>query len=119
MDREKLLDSFVNSMPDPVVITGLDHRILFLNREAINLFEDGANLVGKSLFDCHREEKSKQVIESVLERLKNGEEEVQITTRQGTEPENRQHTFMRAIRDENGELIGYYERYMYWDKRID
>ncbi len=118
MDMEKLLENFANSIPDPVVITALDHTIRFVNRAAVELFKEDESLVGKSLFFCHNEE-SKQKIEAVLERLKNGEDEVQITSRQGENPENRQHTFMRAIRKADGALVGYYERYMYWGKRID
>ena len=119
MDREQLLDAFVNSMPDPVVITGLDHRIIYMNREAINLFEGGADLIGSSLFDCHKEEKSNQVIREVFERLQNGEEEVQITDRSGRREGYFQHTYMRAIRDSEGKLVAYYERYKYWPGRID
>ena len=118
MDMVKLLDSFVNSIPDPVVITGTDHTVLFVNRAAEKLFKEDESLVGRSVLDCHNQE-SRQKIEAVLERLKNGEDEVRITTRQGEDPENRQHTFMRAIRNDDGELTGYYERYMYWGKRID
>lgn len=118
MDRETLLDLFVNSMPDPVVISDTEHKILYLNREAENLFEGGAGLPGKSLFDCHNEESRKKLV-SILRRLENGEEEVQITERRGENTENIQHTFMRAIRDSEGNLVGYYERYQYWGKRID
>ncbi len=118
MDREKLLDAFVNSIPDPVAITDTDHTVLYFNRAALELFKGGEPPVGRSLFACHNRQ-SRRKIEAVLERLKNGEDEVRITTRQGEDPENRQHTFMRAIRNDDGELIGYYERYMYWGKRID
>lgn len=118
MDMEKLLSSFANSIPDPVVITGLDHTVLFVNRAGVELFKEDESLVGKSVFDCHNQD-SRQKMEAVLERLKSGEDEVQITTRQGEDPENRQYTFMRAIKNDDGELIAYYERYMYWGKRID
>ena len=119
MELEKLLDSFVNSMADPVVITGLDHKIIYMNQEAIDLFEGGAGLIGTSLFDCHKKEESNRVIREVLERLKNGETEVQITDRSGRREGHLQHTFMRAIRDRDGNLVAYYERYKYWPARID
>ncbi|MBW7997784.1 MAG: PAS domain-containing protein [Candidatus Glassbacteria bacterium] len=118
MGMEKLLEAFVCGIPDPVVITDTDHMVLYMNQAAIDLFEGGEALLGKSLFDCHKEE-SGRIMEEVLERLKAGEVEVQITERQGEDPENRQRTFMRAIRDRDGNLLGYYERYMYWPKRID
>ena len=119
MELEKLLDAFVNSMPDPVAITDLDHKIIYLNQEAIDLFEGGADLIGTSLFDCHKEEKSNQVIREVYERLKAGETEVQITDRSGRKEGHFQHTYMRAIRDRDGNLVAYYERYKYWPARID
>lgn len=110
MDRLYLLEAFLDSHPDPVVITGVDHVVLYMNLAAKEFFKDGSGLEGKSLFSCHNEE-SKRKMETVLARLAEGEEEIRITDKPG------QRTYMRAIRDSAGELIGYYERYTYFPER--
>lgn len=114
MDKEKLLIAFVNSIPDPVVIADTGHMIVHANRAADTIMGKNGPLEGRHLFDCHNEN-SKRILNEVLEKLKGGNEEVQITDRS----EGKQRTFMRAIRDSDGKLIGYYERYIYWPKRID
>jgi len=113
MRKESLLDSFVNSIPDPVVIADTSHKVIYLNKAAREHFENGDNLPGRSLMECHNED-SRRKMDEVLAILKKGDEvEVQITDKPG------QRTFMRAVKNSRGDLLGYYERYMYWPKRID
>ncbi len=108
MDRLSLLAAFFDSHPDPVVIAGTDHKVLLLNRAAKEFFKGGYELESTSLFDCHNE-KSRRIMDGILARLAAGEaEEVQITEKPG------QRTYMRAIRDGEGKLLGYYERYTYF-----
>ena len=114
MNKEKLLLALVESMPDPLVIADTNHVVLHANRAANKIMNEGKPLEGHSLDECHNEE-SKVRLKEVLQMLENGQEEVQITDKS----EGKQRTYMRAIRDENGKLLGYYERYMYWPKRID
>ena len=111
MDRLYLLESFFDSHPDPIVITGTDHTVLLMNRAAKEFFEGGRELEGKSLFSCHNEN-SARIMREILARLAAGEEEVRITDKPG------QRTYMRAIRDSAGKLVGYYERYTYFPERI-
>jgi PAS domain S-box-containing protein len=113
MEKENLLRAFVDSIPDPVVIADKGHKIIHVNRAARDLFEGGDRLSGRSLLECHNED-SKRKLAEVLEALDTGgKEEVQITEKPG------QRTFMRAVRDESGNLLGYYERYVYFPKRVD
>ena len=113
MSKESLLEAFANSIPDPVVIADTQHKVIFINKAAREHFENGDNLLGRSLMECHNAD-SKHKMEEVLAILSQGEEdEVQITDKPG------QRTFMRAVKNSRGNLLGYYERYMYWPKRID
>ena len=103
MNEQFYLD-LLNSMRYPVVVADLDHTIQFMNKAAIDQYKKGASLVGTNLLACHNQA-SQKVIEDVLERLKEGKNEELITDT----PKNR--IYMRAVRNDQGNLIGYYERY--------
>jgi hypothetical protein len=45
------------------------------------------------------------MILAIVKRFRSGEDEVFLTARRG------ERIFMRAVRDEAGALVGYYERY--------
>jgi hypothetical protein len=64
----------------------------------------GGELIGKSLFDCHNQT-SYRTIREVWVRMQDGLDEECISTKDG------KRTYMRAVRDEEGRLLGYYERY--------
>jgi DUF438 domain-containing protein len=102
--NEQFYLNLLNSMKYAVVVADLQHTIQFMNKAAIEQYKEGKALIGTSLLDCHSEESCK-VIESVLEKLKTGKQEVLISDT----PKNR--IYMRAVRNPEGELIGYYERY--------
>jgi DUF438 domain-containing protein len=75
-----------------------------MNRAARERYRGRPAEVGRSIFDCHNES-SNRVIRDVFEHLKAGEEEQLIT-----DDENHR-VYMRAVRDKDGNLIGYYERF--------
>jgi hypothetical protein len=95
-----ILDSF----KDPFVFVDLDHVIRYMNKAALRHYDEGAALIGCSIFDCHNEQSGKTIHE-VFDALHKGEEERLITD------DEKHRIFMRAVRDANGHLVGYYERY--------
>ena len=99
-----LLNAFLDSLKDPFLFVDTNHIIRYMNKTARNHFKDGANLLNRSLLDCHNEH-SRKIISENLEAFKNGEDERLI---HNTE---KKRLFMRAVRDADGQLIGYYERY--------
>ncbi len=104
MTRAKLLAAILDSIHDPVLFADTEHRIRYMNRAAVTHYEEGEALLGRSLFACHNEQ-SCQVIRETFESFLQGEDERLISD----EPE--QKIYMRVVRDEQGEVIGYYERY--------
>jgi PAS domain-containing protein len=95
----------LESLKDPVCFTDTDHVIRYLNQAAVAHYEQGAALLGTSLFDCHNDE-SNDMIRDIFSRMQAGECEEQLIT------DNEKHRiFMKAVRDDAGALIGYYERY--------
>jgi len=99
-----LLHAFMDSLKDPVLFVDTNHIIRYMNKTARNHFKDGTGLLNRSLLDCHNETSRRIIIEN-LEAFKNGEDERLI------HDSEKKRIFMRAVRDDNGQLLGYYERY--------
>jgi len=75
-----------------------------MNKAAIAYYDEGADLIGRSLLKCHNQQSQRTIIE-VLAALQDGEEERLIT-------DNEEHRiYMRAVRGADGRVLGYYERY--------
>jgi len=102
----KMLISLLDSIDEEIVLVNTDHKIVFMNRRALENYKDrgGESLIGKSIFDCHNE-KSKKTILEVYTRLKNGEKKVVLESNSNVK------TFIYAVRDKSNNLIGYFERF--------
>ena len=103
-NRLQLLECLMDSLKDPFVFADTRHVIRYMNRTAVDHYKGKPAEIGRSIFDCHNE-KSKQIILDVFESLQNGVDEKIITDNE------KYRIFMRAVRDQEGNLIGYYERY--------
>ena len=101
-----LLHALLDSLKDSVCFVDTTHTIRYMNAPSAELYKKfgGMKLLGTSLLDCHNEQQQEQIRE-VFAALQAGEEERLITD----DAEHR--IFMRAVRDRQGRLIGYTERY--------
>lgn len=112
MELSKFFKSIIDQDRNAVVICNLNHEIIYMNPTAIERYakHGGAELVGKSLLDCHNTQ-SCQMINRVLgwfgESKKNN-----IVYTYHNEKENKD-AYMVALRDDDGALIGYYEKHEY------
>lgn len=97
---ENILDCFKNE----IVFADTNHIIRYMNKVAINRYPEGSALIGTSLLDCHNE-KSVEMILDIFEKMKNGLDEELITDNE------KYRVYMRAVRNNKEELIGYYERF--------
>jgi len=96
--------ALLNSMKDPILVADTNHIVQYMNNATIKHYDEGKSLLQSNLLSCHNEESQKIMID-ILAEMQNGLEEKLIT-------DNEKHRiFMRAVRDENGKLIGYFERY--------
>lgn len=97
-----------------VVICNLSHEIIYMNPAAVARYakRGGAALVGRSLLGCHNAQSVEQ-IEKVTAWFAESKEHNIIYTYHN-EKENKD-VYMVALRDENGTLIGYYEKHEYRD----
>jgi len=98
------LESLLNSIKDPILVADANHIVQYINNAAIKHYEEGERLLGSDLLECHNEASQRMMIE-ILAQMQRGLEEKLITDNE------KYRIFMRAVRDEDGNLIGYFERY--------
>lgn len=99
-----LMAALLDSIKDPVLFAHTQHVIRYMNKAAIGHFDDGAALLGRSLLDCHNEDSRRKIIE-ISAAMEIGEDERLINE------DDKQRIYMRAVRDTDAKLLGYYERY--------
>jgi PAS domain-containing protein len=108
VDHTTLL-AILDSLPDPILVADTDHVTRYMNQAAIDFYEGGADLIGRSLLDCHNDQSQREMIE-ILAALHAGEQERLITLT------DEKRVYMRAVRDPEGKVLGYYERYEWLKK---
>lgn len=92
----------------PVVICNLQHSIIYMNKSARERYKKHGELVGKSIFDCHNAESNAKIREVVEWFAKSPDNNLVFTFHNDKENKD---VYMVALRGENGELIGYYEKH--------
>lgn len=107
----KLLKSVLEQDRAPIVICDLEHTIVYMNSVAIERYHK--DLTGRNLKKCHNE-KSNELIDRVVLWFRESADNNIIYTYHN-QKENKD-VYMVALRDENGELIGYYEKHEYRTK---
>ncbi len=96
--------ALLDSLKDRLLLADTDHIVRYMNKAAIAYYTGGEALLGTSLLDCHNEQ-SQQMMVEILAEMHQGLEERLIT-------DNAKHrVYMRAVRDAQGRVLGYYERY--------
>ena len=108
MNREEMFEAILDSIPYRIVFVDTEHIIRFLNKEARHHYYDVrgyGELVGKSIFECHSE-KSREMLIAAVEKLRNHGNEIYL----GVSVYN-ERKYINPVRNEKGELIGYFERF--------
>lgn len=105
MVSKMLLAAILDSLQDPILVADTGHVVRYLNKAAIEFYEGGESLIGSSLLDCHNE-RSQQMMIDILAAMQNEGLEEQLIT-----DDEEHRIFMRAVRDADGQVLGYYERY--------
>ena len=96
--------AILDSLKDPLLVADTEHVVRYMNKAAIAHYSEGASVLGTSLLDCHNAQSQAMMIE-ILAAMHQGETERLIT-------DNEEHRiFMRVVRDPEGRVLGYYERY--------
>ena len=113
MELSQFFKSVIDQDRAAVVICNLQHEIIYLNAAAVERYKKHGDLVGKSLLDCHSP-KSNEMIKRVVGWFAEDKAHNLIYTFRN-EKENKD-VYMVALRGEDGELIGYYEKHEYRDR---
>jgi PAS domain-containing protein len=106
MAADALLGHLLDSLKDPFVFCDTDHVIRYWNARGAAAYAKRGADIGYSILDCHNETSCAQIIE-IAERFSADPalDEVLITD------SKRHRVWMRAVRDTDGTLLGYYERF--------
>lgn len=112
MELSQYFKSIIDTDRCAVVICNLEHEIIYMNPTAISRYakRGGARLVGSNLLDCHNAASRERIIK-VVDWFKECREH-QIIYTSHNRKENKD-VYMVALRDEDGTLIGYYEKHEY------
>lgn len=113
------LNPFFKSILDQddtaIVICNLNHEIIYMNPKACEAQakRGGAALIGRNLLACHSPE-SREKIQKILEWFKADKSNNWVHT--FFNPNQVKDGYMVALRDEEGSLIGYYEKHEFRTK---
>ena len=112
MKLEKFFKAIIDEDRASVVICDKEHNIIYMNPAAVKNYEKrgGQSLVSKSIFDCHNG-RSVAAIKEVVNAFEQNPDLNRVFTFHN-EKQNKD-VFMVALRDEGGELLGYYEKHEY------
>ena len=111
MKLYKLLKSVLDQDLAPVVVCDMDDIIVYMNPYAIQRYHK--DLTGKSIKDCHTAS-ANEMIDKVVAWFGESKDNNIIYTYHNDE-ENKD-VYMVALRDDDGTLIGYYEKHEYRNK---
>jgi DUF438 domain-containing protein len=103
----QLMAHILDSLAHPYVFCDTEHVIRYMNRPALAHYakRGGAALLGTDVRACHGKRSAAQIDEIFERMLREGLDEQLITDNE------RWRIYMRAVRDGEGKLLGYYERY--------
>ncbi len=115
MDLNPFFKSIVDQDTEAVVICDTAHIIIYMNPAAIEEYNNrgGANLIGLQIFDCHRPSANER-IRQVFDWFEKSKEHNIVHTLYIEE--KNMDLYMVALRDDEGELIGYYEKQVHRSK---
>lgn len=111
MENSDLLKFVMDADEAPVVVCDLQHMVVYMNPASVARYHK--DITGQNIKLCHNED-SCQKIDRVLEWFRKNKSNNKVHT-DYNERENKD-VYMIALRDEKGELAGYYEKHEYRTK---
>jgi len=104
MEPLEMLSIVLDNWHKPLIYVDCNHIICYLNKPAKKKYAKYGDVIGKCLLDCHNEN-SCRLIQEGFARLQTGTEEVLLSDTA------KSRYYIHAVRDEEGHLLGYYDRY--------
>ncbi|MBO7352346.1 MAG: hypothetical protein J6U12_05475 [Candidatus Methanomethylophilaceae archaeon] len=115
MDLSPFFKSIIDQDDAPVVVCDTMHIVVYMNPAAIEHYSErgGAGIIGLHIFDCHSG-KSNEIIRKVVDWFAASKDHNKVHTFYNS-TENKD-VYMVALRNDQGELIGYYEKHEFRSK---
>ncbi len=116
--RNKMINKLFKSILDidtaPIVICNMRDIVVYMNPSAIKRYHK--DLTGNSIKECHPQ-KANEMIDKVVSWFKESSDNNIIYTYHD-DKENKD-IYMVALRDDDGTLIGYYEKHEYRNQETE
>jgi len=109
MKEKEIFKGILNSIPYPIVYVDLEHIIRFMNTAAVYHYctERGHGpLIGQSIFTCHKEHKSREIMSRIVEKFKTDAKEKFLYVN-----DRNLRIYITPVKNGKNELIGYYQRF--------
>lgn len=106
MNINSFFKSVIDSDAAPIVICDLEHTVRYMNPASVARYR--TDITGKSIMSCHNDASNVKIERVVAWFAENKNNNIVYTSR--NEKENKD-VYMVALRDDTGELIGYYEKH--------
>ena len=110
MELSQFFKSIIDQDPMPVVICDLNNIIVYMNPAAVENYEDegGEKLIGLLIFDCHSHASVEKIDRVVKWFAQSPDHNIMHTFYNEKKCKD---GYMVALRDDGGNLIGYYEKH--------
>ena len=110
---KEIFESVLNADECPIVICDLEHTVIYMNPASTAYY---GQLIGSSILECHNS-KSNELIIKAVDWFKLSSNNNKVHTFYN-EKQNKD-VYMIALRNQNGELIGYYEKHEYRTRDVE
>lgn len=112
MEMTAYYKSVLDADAAPIVLCDLNHTIIYMNRSAVLRYaaRGGEKLLGMSLLLCHPPQAKELICRCLSWFSESPEHNVVYEFRNDEENKD---VYMIALRDDDGKLIGYYEKHEY------
>ncbi|MEE1187128.1 MAG: PAS domain-containing protein [Acutalibacteraceae bacterium] len=111
MNLSAFFKSVIDADTKSVVICDLEHIVVYMNPAALSRYK--IDLTGKSIKSCHNADSNEKIDRVVAWFLQSKDNNIVYIAHK--DKDNRD-VYMIALRDDEGELIGYYEKHEYKNK---
>ncbi len=112
MELSHFFKGIVDADDKAIVVCDLNHTIVYMNPAAVEQYKNrgGEKLIGKCIFDCHNPH-SQDVIKKNVAAMAEDKTKNKIFEFHKVKNGANDDVYTAAIRDEDGSLIGYYEKF--------
>ena len=114
MELSKFFKSVLEQDTAPIVICDLEHTVAYMNPASISRYH--TDLTGKSIKACHNADSNAKIDRVVSWFAESKDNNIVFTSRNDKENKD---VYMVALRDEQGGLIGYYEKHEYRNRETE